>query len=176
MRCFLGLDLDAKTKLAVQAWRDKSLLHFERPVPVANFHVTSVFLGQVDEHQLDHLCSQIDSLEFDSFTLQFDYLGYWSKPKILWLGSSQTSESATLLANTLSGFAKHCRLPIHEKKYTPHITIVRKAPEHSPAPLFDPSFECKFTALHLFESVSGKQGVRYPIRKSWPFRMFKRPG
>lgn len=175
MRYFLGLDPDGKTKLAMQAWREKALPNFERPVPVANFHVTSVFLGQVDEKQLDLLCSMIDDLDQPGFSLCFDHLGYWSKPKILYLGCREVPMEATQLANKLIHIAKKAHLQIQERHYIPHVTLVRKCPEHAPAPLIQPHFECQFEALHLFESVSGKHGVHYPIRHTWPFQWFKKP-
>lgn len=176
MRYFLGLDPDAKTKLAIQAWREKALPEFERPVPVANFHVTSLFLGQLQEKYLDTLCRLIDELEQSAFSLHFDELGYWSKPKVLFLGCQQGVDEAILLADKLTHIAKKTGIQVQERSHVPHITLARKCPEHAPAPLIAPDFECRFEALHLFESVSGKQGVQYPIRHTWPFQWFRNPG
>lgn len=169
MRYFLGLDPDAKTKLAIESWREKALPAFPNPVPIANFHVTSLFLGQVSEHQLEQLCTDIDGLDLPAFSMHLNQLGYWSKPKILFVGCQNPPPEAETLAHTLLGFAKQAKIVVQERPYVPHLTLVRKCPEHAPAPLFEPDFTCRFDALHLFESVSGKHGVHYPIRHTWPF-------
>lgn len=174
MRCFLGLDLAPADKLAIEAWRDKALPSFSRPVPVANFHVTSVFLGQVSDVQLDKLTGLIDDESFSPVQLTFDALSFWSGPKILCLTSEQSSAEASALHQVLTSIAKRCQLPVQQKPYRPHVTLVRKASE-PPVPLFAPDLTCTFNEVHLFESVSTPQGVHYPIRASWPLRTSFRP-
>lgn len=175
MRCFLGLDLDAKSKLAVEQWRDKAPPHFSHPVPAANFHITSVFLGQIDNFQLDQLTHAIEKCSFAPFSLRLDKLGYWSKPKILWLGSESVPNEAAELAEGLTSIAKQCKVTVQERPYVPHVTLVRKVNNNAPAPLFPPSIPCSFDTLHLFESVSGKHRVHYPSRAQWPLFRFRSP-
>ena len=176
MRCFLGLDLEPKSKLAVEQWRDKSLPPFPHPVPAANFHITSVFLGNINNGQMDELCREIESCSFDPVTLTLNKLGFWSKPKILWLGSESTSQPALAMADTLTGIAKRCGIQIQERKYVPHVTLVRKVGQNAPAPLFVPDITCHFDTLHLFESVSSHHGVHYASRAQWPLFHFRSPG
>lgn len=176
MRCFLGLDLDGKSKLAIEQWREKALPHFAHPVPVANFHITSVFLGQIDNAQLDELTRAIDDCSFSPFSITLNKLGYWSKPRILWLGSESIPEQSIELASSLSSIAKQSNIPIQERPYIPHVTLVRKVTQETPAPLFMPDIECKFDTLHLFESLPGKHGVHYPSRAQWPLFRFRKPG
>ena len=175
MRCFFGLDLDAKTKLAVDNWRQKALPHFEHPVPAANFHVTSIFLGQIDDGQMDDLCRALEECSFDPFSLTLDQLGYWSKPKILWLGCNDIPAQATELAESLTLISKQCGIQVQERKYVPHVTLVRKVTGETPAPLFQPDINCHFDTLHLFESVSSKHGVHYASRAQWPLFRFRSP-
>ncbi|GAA6184849.1 MULTISPECIES: RNA 2',3'-cyclic phosphodiesterase [Alteromonadaceae] len=175
MRYFLGFDLDAKSKIALDDWRNKALPRFERCVPAKNFHITSVFLGQVREQQLDHLCCAIQESQFQNFSLQIDTLGYWSKPKILWLGSTQIPEHMLQTTKRLTEYAQQAGLNLPIREYIPHITLVRNAKNNPPAPLYEPDFELKIDQLHLFESVSGKNGVQYPIRQTWPLHRPIRP-
>lgn len=175
MRYFLGFDLDAKDKLAIETWRGKSLPEIPTHVPAKNFHVTSVFLGQVTSSQLDKLLSLVGSRSFDSFSIEFDLLGFWSKPKIVFLGANKANSQATLIANCLFDFAKQSGLMLPHRQYVPHITLTRKIAFNPPAPLIAPSFQCHFTQLSLFESVSTKHGVHYPIRQSWDLNTFRRP-
>lgn len=175
MRCFIGLDLAATPKLAIAQWRDKALPYFTKAVPVQNFHITLAFLDQVSLSQLDALCQELDSLDMPSFELTLDQLGYWSKPRILWLGCQHLPAALEGLAAEVSRIARQCHIPIQQRQYVPHVTLVRKAAETPPTPLLAPGFECTFKEFHLFESVSGENGVRYPIRKSWPLNTFRRP-
>ena len=174
MRCFLGFDLDSNSKLAVEHWREKALPPFKHPVPAANFHVTSVFLGNVKPHQLDEICTEIDACQFSPTEIHLNQLGYWSKPKILFLGTDQRNDGLASIATKLTSIAKNAGLQIHDRPYKPHVTLVRKVSDGSPGALFEPDFNCKFSELHLFESVSGTKGVQYPIRYSWP--LFRIPG
>lgn len=167
MRCFLGLDLDANSKLAIEAWREKALPPFEKPVPAANFHVTSVFLGQVTPVQLEPVLADMDNLDVTPFSMQFNMLGYWSKPAIFWLGCTHPHDSAGRLAQWLSSCVKRHGLSIENRPYVPHITLVRKARAAPPTPLFPPDFTLRFDTVHLFESVSGQHGVRYESRERW---------
>ena len=176
MRCFLGLDLSPQSKLAIEQWRQKALPPFPHPVPAANFHVTSVFLGSIENHQLDDISRAIEKCEFDPVSITFNTLGFWSKPKILWLGSEHIPEEATNLAESLTTIAKQAGIQVQERKYIPHVTLVRKVHQEAPAPLFPPDFTCQFDKLHLFESVSGKKGVHYPSRLQWPMMRFRSPG
>lgn len=177
MRYFLGFDLAAKDKLAIEHWRSISLPHFERSIPAKNFHVTSVFLGQITPQQLDKLTQSIEQCyeSFAPFELHMNSYGYWAKPKILWLGSSGDIRSASGITARLSELSQQAGITVSNKTYVPHVTLVRKAPTQPPSPLLAPDFILKFTQLHLFESVSGKGGVQYPIRQSWKLNPFGRP-
>lgn len=167
MRYFLGFDLTAKNKLAIDAWRSKSLPAFASSVPVQNFHITALFLGQVQPNQLDRLTHELDLLQHPSFNFQLNQMGYWSKPKILWLGCTLVPQPAIRLYETLLDLANKSGLNIPTKDYNPHVTLVRKVSSNPPSALINPDFETKVRQLYLFESVSGKSGVQYPIRQSW---------
>lgn len=167
MRYFLGFDLSVNTKLSIEAWRNKALPQFATPIPIKNFHITSVFLGQITEQQLGNLCQSIDRLALPKFELTFDLLGYWAKPKILWLGNSQINRICHKVTQNLTSESIKAGISVQKRDYIPHITLVRKNTTNPPAPLIEPNFHCKFDQIHLFESISGKSGVQYPIRRSW---------
>lgn len=167
MRYFLGFDLTAKNKLAIDAWRNKSLPAFDTSVPVQNFHITALFLGQMQPNQLDCLTRELDSLNHPTFSFQLNQMGYWSKPKILWLGCTEIPKLAISLYDKLCDLSKQAGLTIPSREYCPHVTLVRKVTHNPPSALLSPDFEVQIQQLHLFESVSGKSGVQYPIRQSW---------
>lgn len=168
MRYFLGFDLDAKSKLQIEAWRDKALPSFERAVPARNFHITSVFLGPVSSSQLDSLCRSIDAISISAFSVKLDMMGFFAKPKALWLGCNQPPESLLHTNRLLAEQARKAGLMIPHKEQIPHMTLARKVAFNPPAPLIQPEFPIALSHVHLFESVSSEHGVHYPIRESWP--------
>ncbi|WP_088330464.1 RNA 2',3'-cyclic phosphodiesterase [Lacimicrobium sp. SS2-24] len=170
MRLFFGLELSPTEKLAVEKWRDINLPPLHGPVPAANFHITLAFLGQVSLQQQERLFDGADSLACETFDLTVDQMGYWPKPKTLWIGASATPPALTQLARSLRGLAGNLGLPVENRPYVPHISLYRKQPTNPPVCLTPPHFPLAFTHFSLFESVSGRGGVHYPVLARWPLR------
>ncbi len=169
MRAFFGISPEPQTKLAIQAWRDKSLPAFNAPVPAANFHITLAFLGQITDRQLDLISNQIEEHPpWSEFSICLDQVGYWPKPKAFWLGCSDAHPAHLTLAVQLHKLARKAGLPLPKQEYVAHLTLARKCSENPPAPLIAPDFSWQAQQFHLFESVSSSHGVAYHIRHSWP--------
>jgi len=174
MRAFFGLSPDVKTKLAIDAWRNKAHPHLNAPVPAANFHVTLAFLGQILPKQLDALCEGANQMsEIQTFDVSLNQVGYWSKPKALWLGCEDTQNEHLQLTKNLTQIANAIGLQLPKQDYVAHLTLARKCSINPPAPLIAPNFTWRNTEFHLYESVSGKKGMSYHIRHTWPLaRLF----
>jgi 2'-5' RNA ligase len=169
MRAFFGLSPNVKTKLAIEAWRNEAFPHFDAPVPAANFHITLAFLGQVSPRQLDELCEAVDQItDIHTFDASLNQVGYWSKPKALWLGCNDTHHQHLQLAKSLSQIANSVGLQLPKQDYIAHLTLARKCSVNPPAASIEPLFTWRNAEFHLFESVSTKQGVSYRISHSWP--------
>jgi len=174
MRAFFGLSPDIKTKLAIEVWRNKAFPHFDAPVPSINFHVTLAFLGQISPKQLDALCESVNQIDqIHAFEVSLNQVGYWSKPKALWLGCKNTQDSHRQLAKILSKISHSVGLQLPKQDYIAHLTLARKCLVSPPAALIEPTFSWYNAEFHLYESVSGKKGVSYHIRQTWPLaRLF----
>jgi 2'-5' RNA ligase len=169
MRAFFGLSPDVNTKLAIELWRSKAFPYFDTPVPAANFHVTLAFLGLISPKQIDALCEAVNQIsEIPTFDVSFNQVGYWSKPKALWLGCKETQNEHLQLAKSLSQIANSIGLQLPKQDYIAHLTLARKCSVNPPAPLIEPTFTWRNAEFHLYESVSGKKGVSYHIRHTWP--------
>jgi len=169
MRAFFGLSPDAKTKLAIEEWRNKAFPQFDAAVPASNFHVTLAFLGQVLPKQLDALGEAVKQVsDSHTFDVTLNRVGYWSKPKALWLGCEQTQDVHLQLSKRLHQIANSAGLQLPKQDYVAHLTVARKCIINPPAPLIEPRFNWHNAEFHLYESVSGKKGVSYHIRQSWP--------
>jgi 2'-5' RNA ligase len=168
MRAFLGLEPSPQTKLAIQAWRNKALPTFEHPVAAANFHITLAFLGQISTQQQDKLEELINNLaDISAFNVELDIVGYWPKPKALWLGCNNTTKQHQQLVNKLNTCAQQAGISLQKRPYQAHLTLVRKCTANPPAPLLPPNFGWQSQTFHLFESVSSPYGIVYPIRNTW---------
>ena len=168
MRLFFALEPSGQDKLAIDHWRNKALPGFDNPVPAANLHMTLAFLGQTTSSQLDALVQEVDNLILPpAFTALLNQLGYWPKPKALWLGCEQTAPSHSELANGLNKAGLSAGLSLAKRDYLPHLTLVRKCRKNPPAPFIEPSFVMDFSEFHLFESLSTTRGVKYQRRCSW---------
>ena len=193
MRCFIGLDLSATEKLALDSWRQQALPEVmprqttpssakgfsnggpqgsTQPyaVPAANYHITLCFLGSITHRQHEALIYELDNLVAEPFSLTLDSTGVWNGPKILFSAPDNPPEPLMLLAKASRKAARRASIQVENKPYKPHVTMVRKATAALPLPLYSPSVEVHASAFHLFESVSTPQGVTYPIRHSWALK------
>ncbi|WP_394222990.1 RNA 2',3'-cyclic phosphodiesterase [Alteromonas gracilis] len=198
MRCFIGLDLSATEKLALDSWRQQALPEImprqwlknatagsrkhgkqqsesQGPalpyaLPAANFHITLSFLGEISHRQHEALTYELDQLISEPFSLTLDATGLWNGPKILFAAPSNTPKALSELAKLSRKAARKASIQVESREYKPHVTVVRKATSTLPLPLYSPNVDVHVSAFHLFESVSTPQGVTYPIRQSWPLK------
>jgi 2'-5' RNA ligase len=200
MRSFIGLDLSATEKLALDSWRqqalpevmprDKRVTHYSKnkrsdtvgqsmgkhgvaqpyAVPPANYHITLCFLGDITHRQHESLVYELDQVTSEPFTITLDATGLWSGPKILFSAPSVIPAALADLAKYTRKAARAAAIEVENKEYKPHVTMVRKANSALPLPLYSPCVDVHSGAFHLFESVSTPQGVTYPIRQSWSLK------
>ena len=139
MRLFFALEPGGQTAIDIADWRDRQLPAAGRPVPVANLHITLAFLGEISSHRLERLCNAVDQyLQCKSLPggeLTLDQVGYWSKPRILWLGPSQWPESLNQLAAGLGQLGGVEGGKRKRGAFQPHITLFRGCETAPAAPL-----------------------------------------
>ncbi len=138
-----------------------------KPVQPHNFHVTLVFLGQVDKDAELLLKQSVTGITAQPFKLTFDSLSYWSKPKILCLTCQQPApETAMVLVTELEDCASLCGLRTDTRPYTPHITLARHA-QYLPDVKIEP-IVWRAEAFCLVKSCSEPDGVYYKVIQQWP--------
>lgn len=167
-RLFFALRPDDETRQALtrltQAIDAKKL----KWVQAHNLHVTLVFLGSVDANTESLIKQAAADISAEPFTLTFDTLSHWSKPKILCLTCRQpVPEAAMMLASKLEAAAATYGLHIDTKPYTPHITLARQA-RYLPDAKFAPII-WHAEAFCLMQSCSEADGTRYRVVQQWPF-------
>lgn len=138
------------------------------PSPAANLHLTLAFLGQVETAQQACLEQGAAGLHLPAFSFRLDRLGYWRKPRILWIGCSATPAALHQLAAALAEVMRSCGLQPEARPYRPHVTLARKQKQGPETPLPLPSLHWEARDFVLAESVSRPGGVLYRILQRWP--------
>lgn len=167
-RLFFALWPDDKTRKTLSRLTQSVSAQTLKWVKPYNFHVTLVFLGSVDKDTEALIKLAAADINAQPFTLTFDALNYWSKPKVLCLTCPQPApEPAVMLASQLRAAAENLGLHTDERPYTPHITLARHV-RHLPQTVIEP-VTWQAEAFCLVESCSEPEGVFYKVIQQWPF-------
>lgn len=138
-----------------------------REVAPENFHITLLFLGEVDAEVAECLNQSISSITFEPFCISLDQLGYFAKTKIFWIGPQVIPQELEMLFKRLRNYAQRCGISKLSKRYVPHVTLLRK----SEVPMSDQNFapiEWQVNDFHLVESQIDQHGAHYYTLESYP--------
>ena len=135
-------------------------------MPTANLHLTLVFLGTTDSQHLECYRQALLGLTVPSMTLDLDQLGYWPKPRILWLGPTQTPKPLSQLVQELNKRLATCGYTPERRPFRAHITLARKIPKPDELLNVTP-WRWRADRVALVESVSREGGVCYEVL-CWP--------
>ncbi|MFT3849635.1 MAG: RNA 2',3'-cyclic phosphodiesterase [Propionivibrio sp.] len=132
MRLFFALwpSLAAAEQLAAAAVEAAARLG-GRPMRRETLHLTLAFLGEVADERVLHLLELAEDLPVPPFNLRIDQPGYWRRNRLLWAGCRdvpaplETLTAELCLRLAAAGFVANNG----ERKFTPHVTLVRKVPE-----------------------------------------------
>jgi 2'-5' RNA ligase len=124
-----------------------------RKSPSENLHLTLMFLGGQPPARITELREFLKSLTFRPFDLTIDRMGFFSRLKICWAGSTKTPPELTELHNTICSYLADDTSVVSElsRPFRPHITLARKSnPTETPIPA---PFTWHITRLALMESI-----------------------
>ena len=134
-----------------------------RRVPPDNFHITLVFLGNVQEQVVPELDAAAERLRQHGFSLQIDRCGWWKRAKVAWLAPAYTPGPLLDMVEQINLLSRTAGLSVDKRDYNPHLTIARKVTGLT----FEP-IQWDIKDFHLIESVTHQQGARYQVIRSWP--------
>lgn len=131
IRTFIAVEVSERIRgNAIDLQRNLAKLGGDiRWTPEDNFHLTLLFLGEVNELELVPICRTAAKVarKHIPFTMQFDGLGCFPtprRPKVLWAGVSEGSEDLRELHEDLE--APLLELGCYrreERAFTPHLTL-----------------------------------------------------
>ncbi len=156
-RLFYALWPDDTTRMHLKRLQDSVI---GRKVSPDNLHLTLAFLGNQAKSLIPALARLIDQLPGQSFTLGIDRYGYFSRPRVAWVGPSQTPSPLTQLHQTLMEELGKAQVPLKpDGKFKPHVTLARDA--NSLDEPFAPVIPWRVGKIMLIQSIQVKGGVIY---------------
>jgi 2'-5' RNA ligase len=166
-RLFLALEVPDFEKCAITLWREQALPELSAPVFTDNLHLTLCFLGNTDLEIEQELIAKLNHVQGSKVHLYFTEIGYFKKPKVLYLKPEKTPHTLLNLVQNLNEMVSSTETNLNHLEYKPHITVARKVSQY-PNIVDSPSIQIQFTDIALYHSQSTNNGVRYKKLRSWP--------
>ncbi len=169
-RLFFALWPDDATRLALSQLIDHLDSKIGKPVSPHNFHVTLVFLGNVDQTTIAAIKQRAAELSVEPFQLIFESVSFWQQPKVICLTCHTVPQQAFDLASKLDRIARQCGLQTDTRPYVPHIALTRHAQESSTDTI--KPIVLRADSFCLVQSCSEPEGVVYRVLQRWPFTQY----
>jgi 2'-5' RNA ligase len=138
-----------------------------QPVAKRNLHLTLLFLGGVDERRLPDIEAAAAGIRVPGFSLVFDGWGRFDKASVAWLGCRHPDPRAAALAGGLAGAMEKLGFPPERRPFRPHLTVIRKCRDGSPAEPIDP-VTWPVDEFTLVRSLTLPSGPVYEVIARWP--------
>ena len=139
-----------------------------RRISDANLHLTLVFLGATHSTRQAAYEAALADLRVPTLKLVLDRYDYWPRPRILWLGSNQSSPELSELVAELQRRLRGAGFVPERRAFQAHITLARKFP--GPAPVQPPTMPIHWSIneVALIESQPSPEGSYYQVLRRWP--------
>jgi RNA 2',3'-cyclic 3'-phosphodiesterase len=128
-------------------------------------HLTLAFIGDVAQERLPQLMAVGDRVV--PFTLRLDRLAGWRHNRIVWAGTDSTPEPLTGVVERLNVALTEAGFPVEQRKFAPHVTLLRKAEGELPRGEIAPPVEWQVRGFSLMESVRSHEGAQYVPLRTW---------
>ena len=153
VRCFVAIGIPQ----TVQALLKPVQTHLRSEIRKAswtksgNFHLTSKFLGDVHVETIDTIGETVQSVAAaqNPFSIVFGGIGAFptrNRPRVIWLGVKQGSETVTYLAKSLNRELKSLGFAV-DNRFHPHLTLGRLRMPMNLQPLK--------SVLHKYDTIDG---------------------
>lgn len=127
--------------------------------PVENLHLTLAFIGEYGNPTA--VLEAMNSVPFSAFNVRLDGIGNFRD--LYWAGIAQNVPLANYVRRLRKALAEH-DVPFDRKKFSPHITLVRRAEFNGSMEELlknPPSGEMEVKTVSLMSSTRGKNGMIY---------------
>jgi RNA 2',3'-cyclic 3'-phosphodiesterase len=132
-----------------------------------NLHLTLIFLGSMTMQQ--RACAEATARAIGGmpFELRLEQIGYWPRPRIIWLGPQETPQPLVDLVWRLNKGLNACGHQPEVRPYQAHMTLARKvAGPFSPRQVTPLVWQVDHFCL--VRSITEPEGVQYQVLCTWP--------
>lgn len=174
MRLFIAITFNQETRKKIHTVQQRLIQRATRvsPVPPEQFHLTLVFLGEIDKQQLSPVKKVIAETDFSPMKLLFDHVGRFQRKggDIWWLGTAEHDTLNSLRAHLVSQLVQR-ELLVNKTAFTPHVTLARHVLTEEavlPCDLLTTGFSTVITSISLIHSanIAGKTTYTEIFRKT----------
>lgn len=157
MRLFVAIKLSDTMKDALINAQNEMYDHGVRGnyIKEENLHITLAFIGEYTDPQA--VMDALSFVSFSSFTIELDCMGCFGD--LWWAGMKESAPLNAVVRRIRRAFAEK-NIPYDRKRFSPHITLIRKAsgeiPGIHPAPVI-----MTVTSISLMRSDRGRNGMIY---------------
>ena len=130
-----------------------------RFVPEENFHLTLAFIGEYSDP--DEILEVMEEVSWTSFPIELK--GYGRFHDLFWAGIADNPALSAITKRIRRALAEH-EIPFDRKKFSPHITLVRKASadlKETTENAVPPEGSMTVERISLMRSDRGKSGMIY---------------
>ena len=157
MRLFIAIQLSEKMKDALIEAQNSYYDHGVRGnyTPEENLHLTLAFIGEYPA--AEPVLEALSELNFKPFEITLEGLGCFDE--LRWAGVRECVPLEILAKKVRRSLAEH-GIPFDRKRFSPHITLIRKPSGKLPATRIQP-VSMTVDAFSLLRSDRGKRGMIY---------------
>ncbi|MCY7580077.1 RNA 2',3'-cyclic phosphodiesterase [Bacillus altitudinis] len=172
---FIGIPIPEQLAHQIKADIDKrSGLSFQKWTAPIDYHVTLVFLGEIQEDRLNKISELLAQLshEVSAFPLKLNEVGVFGQKERPRVFFAKPSESKPLmdLREKVKAAVLTAGHPVEKRPFHPHMTIARKWNREQPyieqAPLRKEPYSMEVSSIALFE-IRLKETPRYHAIKQF---------
>ncbi len=159
MRLFIAIELSDAVKDALEKAQDGLRRRGVRGnfTPRDNLHLTLAFIGEWPDPEA--VLDAMESVSFAPFPLRLEGFGQFGD---LWWAGLSGSEALSGCVRRLRRALAEADIPFDRKKFTPHITLLRRAVWNgSPRVPAVPAAEMEVSGISLMRSDRGRHGMIY---------------
>ena len=159
MRLFIAIELEPNIKntlLEIQ-YNMKKAGVTGNYTAIENTHITLAFIG--DYPDPDYVLQAMSNVSFKPFNITLKGFGNFGD---LWWAGLDSSEELRTVVKSLRHFLSDAGIPYDKKKFSPHITLIRKAVWRKGMPgISIPHKTMTVNKITLYRSDRGKHGMIY---------------
>lgn len=131
-----------------------------RAVDRRDWHVTLVYVGELEERFIPELQQAASAIEFEPFSLRLDRLEFWPRPKIGAMVPPRVPSALEKVVEDLNGVVLAAGVVPQQRVYRPHVTVVKNARPFETQRL-PQSAAIEWSGFELMESVKDRGTTIY---------------